>query len=240
MRWLRPDPPLFYVIHSILLEGDRMAKAKGPSLQDSLIFLGKALKIVSDQSEKYYLKGASEVSKETLMEVAISLVQVSNLLARFKFSWIDSKRSGPDAVEVSKSLDERIDIKLVRTGKLDFEQLKKLMTRLNRADDALLGLNRINFYITDYARLCSEKKLKRNAKTVRLFIEGNLNPTIDSINSEIVRSRSQMERCNIYYQNQLKSKTFRIAFISLLVSSVSVLISILPHIIPAILAAFDP
>jgi len=217
-----------------------MAKAKGPSLQKSLNFLGEALKIVTHESKKYYLKDASKVSKKTLMEVAVSLVQISNLLARFEFSWIDSKRSGPDAVEVSKSLDERIDIKLVRTGKLDFEQLKKLMTRLNRADDALLALNRIDFYISYYSRLCSQKGVKRNAETARLFIEGNLNPTIGSINSEIVRSRSQMERCNIYYQNQIKSKTFRIAFISLLVSSVSVLISILPLVLPTILTLFDP
>jgi len=217
-----------------------MAKAKEPSLQDSLNFLAKALKIVTNESKKYYIKDASKVKKETLNEVVKSFVQVSILLAKFRLSWGDSRRSGPDAVEVSKNLDERIDIKLIRTGKLDFEQLKKLMTRLNRADDALLGLNRINFYASYYTRLCSQKKLKRNVELIELFVEGTLNPTIDSLNSEIIRARSQMERCNVYYQNQIKSKTFRIAFISLLVASVSVLISVLSQILPAILTAFDP
>jgi len=156
---------------------------------------------------------------------------VSYLLARFQFSWIDSRRSGPDAVELSRKLDERIDIKLFRTGKLDFEQLKKLMTRLNRADDALLGLNRIGFYVSDYVRLCIESGLERNAETAKLFIEENLNPVKNYINSEIERSRNQIQRCNLYYQSQLTSKTFRIAFASLLISSVSVLLSILLRIL---------
>jgi len=177
------------------------------------------------------MKKATEVSKKTLDEVVISLVQVSNLLTRFQLSWIESRRSGSDAVELSRKLDDRIDMKLFRTGKLDFEQLKKLMARLNRADDALLGLNRIGFYVSDYGRLCIESGLQRNAETARLFIEGNLNPVEKHINSEIERSRNQIQRCNLYYQSQLKSKTFRIAFASLLISSLSVFLSILLHIL---------
>jgi len=81
-------------------------------------------------------------------------------------------------------LEERIDIKLLQTGKLDFVQFKKIMIRLNRANDALLGLGRIELYISNYKDLCKEKKLEREANHAKLFTDILLDPAKDSIKSD--------------------------------------------------------
>lgn len=211
------------------------SKPARPALQDCLNLLHKALEIVLRGSRKYYLKAASEVSKEALNEVDTSLVTVSILLNKFISCWIDSKRSGPDAIVTSPKLGDRIDIKLIRTGKLDFEQFGKIMTRMNRADDTLLGLNRIALYIHYFQSLCAEKKLNTQAETANLFIQGVLNRAIDGVKWDAERLGNQINRCNLYFQNVLKSKTFKVAIGSLLVSSLAVLLTILNAILPHIL-----
>jgi len=205
------------------------------SLQDSLNILAKALEMVSKNSKKYYLKKASEVSEKELKEVDISLVPLAYLIIKFGVSWLESRRSGPDAVEVSPSLEDRIDIKLVRTGNLDFEQFKKIVARLNRADDALKGLRRIDFYMSYYKNICAEKKLNKQVEHTDLFRYGVLNQTIESIKSDAEALTSQIGRCNLYYQNVLRSKTFKVAFVSLLISALAVFLSVLNTILPTVL-----
>lgn len=206
-----------------------------PTLQDCLNLLNEALKVVSKDSKKYYLKRASKVTEEAMNEVDKSLVTVSILLNKFISCWIDSKRSGPDAIVTSPKLGDRIDIKLIRTGKLDFEQLGKIMMRMNRADDALLGLNRIAFYINYFRSLCSEKILNRQAENADIFIQGVLNRAIDSVKGDAERFKNQIERCNLYFQNVTASKTFKVARIALLISSFAILLTILNTILPHIL-----
>lgn len=214
---------------------DSGSQTEQTSLQDCMNLLNESLKIVMADSRKYYIKDASEVTKEEVYEVSKSLVAVSTLLNRFNQCWIDSKRSGPDAILTSHKLGERIDMKLVQTGKLDFQQFRKIIARMSRADDALLGLNRISLYINSFLNLCSRKGLDKQAETTRIFIEGVLNRAIEWVKSDAERYANQIDRCNLYFQNVLKSRTFKVAIGSLFVSSVAVLLTILINFLPEIL-----
>lgn len=213
--------------------------SKGPSLQDSINDLVKALDIVTANFKKFYGRDASQVSNNDLNNVLPHFVPLTTALKESSMKWIESRHSGPDAVMVSKKLEDRIDIKLLKSGKLDFEQMKKIMIRMNRADDALLGLDRIDSYISVYRRLCAQKGLAQTKDTADLFVELILNPAKGIIQSDIERYRNQVQRLNLYFQNKLSSKVFKVAFISLLFSAIAVLLSILTNVLP-ILASLDP
>jgi len=210
-------------------------KIKNPSLQDCVNFLNESLKIVRRDSPKYYLRDASKVAEEEVSEVCNSLMAVSTLLSKFSKCWIDSTSSGPDAILTSYKLSERIDTKLVQTGKLDFQQFRKIITRMSRADDVLRVPNQISLHIDYFLGVCTENGLERPAKTTRLFIEHNLNRVIDWVKSDGERYANQIDRCNLYFQNVLKSRTFKVAIGSLFVSSLAVLLTILIHFLPDIL-----
>jgi len=199
----------------------------GLSLQNTLKFLVEALKIVREDSEKYYMKRASDVSQKTLLEVGKSFIVLSELTKKFAMSWIESRRSGPDAIEKSSQLSERIDVKLLEKGKLDFEQFKKIIVRLNRADDALRGLSRIGFYISYYRDLCAQKKLVRNKELAELFMNAVLNQAKDTVKSDSERLKMQIGRCNLYYQSKINQKMFRLSLVSLLISSFAFIFSLI-------------
>lgn len=211
------------------------SKSAQATLQDCLNLLNEALKIVMKDSKKYYLKRESEVTKKVMNEVSTSIVAVSTLLYQFISCWIGSKKSGADAILNSSKLSDRIDIKLIQSGKMDFDQLGKIMMRMNRADDALLGLNRIAFYVNYYRNLCSEKILNRQAENADIFIHGLLSRAIDMVKGDAERCKNQIERCNLYFRSATASKAFKVAIISLLVSSFAVLLTILNIFLPHIL-----
>lgn len=205
-----------------LKEMSTKIKNSGPSLQDSLMHLGTAFKIITENARKYYAFDASQVTKETIDQIAVSFVAISSAVQKFNSMWIDSKWSGPDAIVESKKLDDRLDIKLIKTGKLDFEQMSRILTRLNRADDALLPLNQMVFYISDFIRLCNEKNYDEPKRSAELLLNSVLNRPLVHIRMEIERHKNQIDRCSLYFQSDLKSKAIRIALISLVISTVSI------------------
>lgn len=186
-------------------------------------------------ARKYYLKGASEVAEKTLKEVDVSFIKLSELIGKFSFSWVDSLEIGPDAVMISRKLKDRIDIKLLKTGKLDFEQLRRIMIRMNRANDALYGLSRIDTYLSYYKSLCKEKGLKQQVGHVETFYTGLLERVKETIEWDTKRFAGQISRCNLYHQNVLKSRTFKVAFASLLISASALFLAILSIVLPNIL-----
>jgi len=207
--------------------GTRDTEPSSVTLQSAIETLAKALKIVVKDSKKYYRKNASDVSESTLLEIDKSFIPLSNLLLDFGKSWIDSHSSGPDAVEKSLQLSERIDVKLLQTGKLDFEQFEKIIVRLNRADDALLGLKRISFYISYYRNLCAEKKLVQPKEHAELFIDTVLNEVKDIIERNSERLNNQIARCNLYYQNRIEHKMFQLALVSLGISTAALVYTVI-------------
>jgi hypothetical protein len=189
--------------------------------------LGKAVQVVSATSELYYLKKASQVTETALREVDSAFDEVSSLMSEFAEHWYGSRKQGPDAVPFSDDLNERIDIKLCQNGKLDFEQMKRIMFRLNGVDEALIGLDRISYYLKNYQELCRDKQLADLVEHAQFFENSILNEMRRSIESEARRLRNQIERCNLYYQPAMKNRTLWVALGSLVISCLAFLLAIL-------------
>jgi len=197
------------------------------SISNAMVRLEKTLKIVSADSKLYYLKKESQIAEADLRKVDNSFTKISPLMIEFADHWYGSRKQGPDAVQPSEELKERVDIKLFQTGKLDFEQMKRIMTRLNRIDDVLMGLDRINYYIKYYEDLCRHKNLGQFAEHAELFRTSVINQAKESIESEGRRLKNQIERCNLYYQPAIKTKTLWVALASLAISCLAFLLTIL-------------
>ncbi len=202
-----------------------------PNLDDAMRELAGVLSKISADSKKYYLKNADEVANEVLMDVDRSFTDLSKSMERFAFHWFGSRLSGPDAVELSRELKDRIDIKLLQTGKLDFEQFGKIINRVHRNYDALLGLSRCVFYISYYRDLCAKKNLVAQKDHAELFEKYLLREAKDSIKWDKIRLEKQLERCSLYFQNKIKSDTFKVACVSLLISSMALLVAILSSLL---------
>jgi hypothetical protein len=197
------------------------------SISNAMVRLEKTLRIVHEDSKLYYLKEESQIAEATLRKVDNSFAKISPLMIEFADHWYGSRKQGPDAVQPSEELKERVDIKLFQTGKLDFEQMKRIMTRLNRIDDALMGLDRMNYYIKYYEDLCCHKNLGQFTEHAKLFRTSVINQAKESIESEGRRLRNQIERCNLYYQPAIQTKTLWVALASLAISCLAFLLAIL-------------
>jgi hypothetical protein len=123
-------------------------------------------------------------------------------------------------------LDDRIDVKLYQTNKLDFKQMKRIMIRMHRIDDALIGLERISFYLKHYEDACKHKSLPKYVGLSELLRIYSIEEFSKSLRTEANRLGNQIERCNLYYQSQLNTKTARVAYVALVISALSVLLAI--------------
>ena len=197
------------------------------STENAMQKLAKALRVVSANSELYYLKKPVEVAEASLREVEGSFAEVEALLAEFAEQWFNSNRQGANSALFSENLQDRIDVKLCRNGKLDFEQMKGIMLRLNAIDDVVTALDRIGLYITRYQELCLDKYLTDLAEDAKHFEASILDELRRSIDSEARRLRNQIERCNLYYQPAMKTKDVWLAIVSLAISSLAFLLTIL-------------
>lgn len=200
---------------------------KSEATEEAMQKLAKTLKLVSANSELYYLKRPSEVAESALTEVDASFAEIEALLSDFADEWFSSGNQGSNGARFSKSLDDRIDVKLCQNGKLDFAQMKDILFRLNAIDDVMVGLDRISVYIKRYEELCRDKLLSDLAEHAQRFEASILNELRSSIESEGRRLRNQVERCNLYYQPAVKTKTLWVAVLSLVISSLVLLLTIL-------------
>jgi hypothetical protein len=189
--------------------------------------LAKAIRVVSANSELFYLKKPADVTETALRDVDSSFSEIEALMSEFADEWYDSRNQGFGAVRLSENLNDRIDVKLCQNGKLDFQQMKRIVLRLNAIDDVMVGLDRISLYIKRYGELCRDKLLGDLAEHAQHFEASILNELRRSVESEARRLRNQIERCNLYYQPAMKTKTHWVALVSLGISSLAFLLTIL-------------
>lgn len=195
------------------------------STEAALQKLDKTIQVFSANSQFYYLKRPSEVSEAVLKDVGDSFAEAEALMAEFAEAWYGSRGQSADCPP--KDLNNRIDVKLCQNGKLDFGQMKKIVLRLNAVDDVLIGLDRISLYLKRYQELCREKLLTDLTERSQVFQNSVLDELQRSIESEATRLRNQIERCNLYYQPAMKTKTLWVAVLSLAISSLAFLLTIL-------------
>ncbi len=195
------------------------------STESALLKLNKTVQVFSAFSQSYYLKKSSEVTETVLRDAGDSFAEGEALLAEFAEIWYGSR--GTFAECSAGNLSDRIDVKLCQSGKLDFTQMKRIVLRLNVIDDVIVGLDRISLYVKRYQDLCREKMLTDLAERAQVFENSILTELRRSINSEATGLRNQIERCNLYYQPAMKSKTLWVAVLSLAISSLAFLLAIL-------------
>lgn len=103
------------------------SKEEQYSLEKAMTKLAEIFLKISEDGRSYYLKSATEVDAALLNTFDLSFAGLSILSQEFIDQWLGSRIKGPDAIQSSDQLKERIDIKLFETGKLDFDQMKKIM-----------------------------------------------------------------------------------------------------------------
>ncbi len=197
------------------------------SMQNAMNKLAEICKIIFEDNKLIFLKKSEEIDETLLKTLSLSFTTLSTLFEDAIEHWFGSKLKGPDAVQPSEKLEDRIDIKLYQTGSLDFEQLKRIMVRLNRIDDALGGIERIAFYLTHYENICKAKGLNKYAELSELFRVYSIEEFGKSLKMEASQLRGKVERSNLYFQSKLNTTTVRIAYFALAISVLSVLITIL-------------
>jgi hypothetical protein len=196
------------------------------SLQNAMNKLGEICIIVSKNHSKIKMMKPEEVEKELLVELAESFKKLSVLFAELTSLWIGSKFEGVDAYLKSNSLDEKIDIRLYKTGKLDFDQMKKIMARLHRIDDIISMDEIIRPYLREYDYLCKEKGLQEAVEISNSFNINFVEKFRNHVINEGTQLENQIERCNLYYQAKLNTTTVRVAYAALAVSVISILATI--------------
>lgn len=182
------------------------------SLQNAMDKLAEVCAIIVENNEKIFMKKAEEIDAEVLEKLAESLVKCGYLFNEFLYRWDKSELKGPDAFRKSDKLEDRIDIKLYETGKLDFDKMKKVMARLHRIDDIMLMEEIMTPYFRQYANLCKEKGLSHCADLNNSFESNFVERLRTHLENERMRLGNQIERCNLYYQAKLNTRTVRIAW----------------------------
>lgn len=197
-----------------------------PSVQNAINKIAEMCRILSADNKQIFMRKAQDVSDDLLKKLSLSFLKCGDLMNEIMHDWMSSKSKGSDAFQTSEDLKERIDIKLYETSKLDFEQMKKIMSRLHRIDDILLLEEIIPSYLEHYIYLCKQKKLEDYAAFAIDFRENFIDRFTTHVINESNRLEHQVERCNLYYQAKLNTTTVRTAYIALVISLLSLFIAL--------------
>lgn len=194
-----------------------------PSIEEVKRIVGEALKIVIKKYERpFFEKRAEEMSKNDLLEAAKAFAEVGSKISAFRILWLGSYHEGKDAIK------EKIDVKLTEENKLDMDLFKRIIKRSSAAEDILRVLNHIEFYNSDFLEKCQTRKRAR--EVTEAFRRLLLLPAMKNIEGDLSRMRNQIERCNLYFQNQLSKRIYRLSFATLGVGFVALLIASISYL----------
>ena len=197
-----------------------------PSIEEVKRIAGEALKIIKEKYERHFFKKrAEEMSSNDLLGAAKAFAEAGMKIRDFPILWMRSYREGKDAIK------EKIDVKLVEENKLDMDLFKRNIIRSSAGEDILQALNRIEFYSSDFLEKCQAKKHVRAIENTELFRRIILLPVIKNLEGDLSRMRNQIERCNLYFQNRLSMRMFRLSIVSVGVGFVALLIALFPYLL---------
>lgn len=196
----------------------------------ALDYLDKAVFVSNDMTFK--TKSVCTVDKETLRRELPLLTEIAKNLSAFETNWNSSKTVGKGAFQQSDNIMASLDVKLFLSGKLDFNQMKKVMYRRIGTDLVIRSINYIERHIDSY-QACSEKlEVKECINASKTLLEF-ISQVKNRMESETNDLKRQLDNVNLFYQNFMVSKAVMIAALSLAISSGAVLLTILQalHII---------
>ena len=197
------------------------------SPQNALNKLAIILKTIFEDNQELFLKKPEEVSVELLKKLSESFISLSTLFQEVIEEWAGSDSEGIEGIKSSEELDDRLGIKISQSDKLDFTQIRKIMDRMNRIDEALESLEKISLYLKYYEDLCKQKGLTMYANLSELFRVYGIEEFIKTLRIEVKQHKNQIERSNLYNQAKLNTKTLKIAYASLVISVLFAVLTVL-------------
>jgi len=194
-----------------------------PSIEEVSRIAAEALKIVLQRYDSpFFEKRAEEMSSEDRLEAARAFTMAGMKIKDLVILWLRSYSEGKDAIK------EEIDMKLIKENKLDMELFKRIIKRSNAGEKILRVLNQIDFYNSDFLDKCQTHKRTRGImETYRRII---VFPSIKNLEADLSTMKAQIERCNLYFQNQLSKRMFILSIVSVGVGCVAVLIALFPYL----------
>jgi hypothetical protein len=200
---------------TVLLSSNELATGK----------METAVAILMENVDKYYGKSQSEMTKENFIETKNSFVKIQMLIPEFISFWIDATSTGRDAILSVHKVQERIDVILFRTGKLDFQKMRLLISQLSLARIHLEGLDNILLHLAKFIDLCRGKH--DEIVSEMKIIEETLDRARTCLKDDAETFREALEMYNLYYSPLVATKAFWIASISLCISSLAFLLTLL-------------
>ena len=197
------------------------------SLQNAVNKLAIILKLIFEDNPDIFLKKPEEVSVDLLNNFSNSFISISTLFQEVIEEWFGSSPEVFEAINRSEELEGQLEIEVSETDKLDFEQIRKIMNRMNKIDDALGTLEKISLYLKYYEDLCKQKGLTNNAHLSEIFRVYGVEEFAKNLRNEVNHHNNQIERNNMYNRAKLNTKTLKIATKSLKIAYAALIISVL-------------
>ncbi len=191
----------------------------------SLEKISMAGKKFNDDFEAYCLKTDAEITEETFRKLFESSLEVVRLLNQFLEKWFASREKGTYSLETSGKIKLSLTSKLFQTGRLDKKLLKNILNRLEYSDAVITSLVNMSYIIATYQKACHEKGFHQVESTA-IHLEEIVDLTKFSLESENRLLQNQIDRCTLYYQSKINTDAFRVAFASLVLSTVAILLAI--------------
>ena len=214
-----------------MLEPTQENKTTEDSTRSALNKLAIILKIVFEDNQDIFLKKPEEVKVDLLKKLADSFISISNLFQEVIEEWFVSDSEAFDVIKQSEELKARLAMEISEADKLDFEQIRTIMNKNGRIDEALEDLEKISFYLKYYEDLCKQKGLTVYANLSEIFRVYGTEEFIKILKNEVKRHKIQIERNNLYNnlynQTKLNTKTLKIAYTALGVSVVFAIIALM-------------
>lgn len=201
------------------------------SLQNAVNKLAIILKLIFEDNPDIFLKKPEEVSVDLLNNFSNSFISISTLFQEVIEEWFGSSPEVFEAIKRSEELEDQLEIEVSETDKLDFEQIRKIMNRMNKIDDALGNLEKISLYLKYYEDLCKQKGLTNNANLSEIFRVYGVEEFAKNLRNEVNHHKNQIERNNMYNRAKLNTKTLKIATKSLKIADTALIISVLSTIL---------
>lgn len=194
---------------------------KQDNLSVAIGSIDRAIALMDGLMNDLSSKDTSEISNESLTQQLSKLGEIAKEVSNFYNQWSQSEIQGGLA-----TLGKEVDMKLVSTDHLDTKQLKKTIARIFVADVAVRGLQYLRIHSDDF--LAESQKIKaqeciEQGKLLKKLIDR----TIDEIEADANALKQQRDNASLYYQIFMVSRAVKIAYGSLIVSSLAILLTAL-------------
>lgn len=196
--------------------------AKQDLIEISLHNLSKAVALAEKLSDICGIE--KESNKDALASILPIISDCANRLYEAQMTWNVSKIKGQYAV--SSYGECAVDIQLLKSEKLDFDQMKAVIKRKKLCTTFIENLKFIEQQFDAYLLSCNLAGFILGEREAQKILE-ELILQKDSLKSEYDEMKSQLDNVKLYHQSIMISKTVSFAKLSLVISSLAIAFSVI-------------